>query len=180
MQSGGPISRAHQLFDLARPLELSIPESWRTPCRSVSNATSMGFVSGLKSERSDVFISSRAVLKCWLLMSSMVRKAKACASGTPSAPLCRNSMCAFTCPKTVPKTICPTVPSGIGPFTSRADPPVNESRCTTPTIFWLSTVKIAFCRWGTRIRGGRCLRDFSMFRGIVGRITNRLKAVNVT
>lgn len=48
-------------------------------------------------------------------------------------------------PKIVPKIISPSVPSGIGPFTSRADPPVNESRCTTPTNFRQSTVKIAFC-----------------------------------
>jgi hypothetical protein len=48
---------------------------------------------------------------------------------------CRNTTYAFTFPKIVAKIISPSVPSGIGPFTSRADPPVNESRCTTPTIF---------------------------------------------
>jgi hypothetical protein len=54
-------------------------------------------------------------------------------------------MCAFTFPKTIPKTNCPSVPSGIGPFASRADPPVSHSRCTTPMSLSLSTVKIAFC-----------------------------------
>jgi len=134
-----------QPLDLVRRTELSIPESRRTLSRSVSNAVSMVVCFCTRSERSESCISSSAVLKRWLLSSSMVRKANACASGTPSAPVCRNSMCAFTFPKTVPKTICPSVPSGIGPFTSSADPPVNESRCTTPTTLWLSTVKIAFC-----------------------------------
>jgi hypothetical protein len=35
-------------------------------------------------------------------------------------------MCAFTFPKTVPKAISPRVPSGIGPLTSRVDPPCQR------------------------------------------------------
>ena len=116
------------LFDVDRRAELSIPESWRTLSRKVSNAASIAVCLCPTSEKSGVSICSTAVLKRLLLTESIARKANACARGTPSAPACRNSMCAFTFPKTVPKPISPSVPSGIGPLTSRADPPVNERR----------------------------------------------------
>lgn len=48
-------------------------------------------------------------------------------------------------PKNRTENQLPQCPSGIGPFASRADPPVSDSRCTTPTSLSLSTVKIAFC-----------------------------------
>ena len=140
-----PRFSSRQPFDLARRIESSIPESWRTLWRSVAKAALIGVCFTASPERPGVCISSRALLMRWLLLVFIARKANACASGTPSTPPYRNLMCAFTLPKTVPKTISPSVPSGIGPFTSRAVPPVNESRWSTPMSFWLSTVKIAFC-----------------------------------
>src|SRR5215469_10235871 len=52
-----------QPFDLARRIESSIPESWRTLWRSVAKAASIGVCFPAKSERSEVCISSRALLK---------------------------------------------------------------------------------------------------------------------
>jgi len=170
---------SHAFGPVRRP-EASIPESRRRLSRRVSNAASIDVCFCSTSETPALYICSAAVLKRLLLTSSIVTKANACARGTPSAPVCRNSMCAFTFPKTVPKAISPSVPSGIGPLTSRADPPVNERRWMIPTNFRSSTVKIAFCWWGTRILGGRCLRGLSILRGIVSRITTGSWAVKVT
>jgi hypothetical protein len=99
---------------------------------------------------------------CWaaaaylrLLLSSISRKRKACASATPSAPVCRNSICAVTLPYTVFRINPPMVPFEIGPLARTADPPVSESRWITPTNFDSSTEKIARSLFGTRIRGAR-------------------------
>jgi len=132
-------------FDFVRRPEGSIPESWRTLSHNLlqlSNAP-IGVCFCSMSAKPARCIRSAAALKRWLLTASIARKRNACASGTPSAPVRRNSMCAVTFPKTVLKAISPSVPSGIGPFTSRADPPVNERRWMIPTNFWSSTVKIA-------------------------------------
>jgi hypothetical protein len=99
--SGKALSR--QRFDLVRRPEVSIPESWWTLSRKVSNAASIGVCFCTTSEKLAFCISSVAALKRWLLTASIARKANACASGTPSAPVCRNSMCAFTFPNTVAK-----------------------------------------------------------------------------
>jgi hypothetical protein len=94
----------------------------------------------------------------------MERKRKACVSGMPSAPVCRNSICALTFPYTLHKAISPIVPRGIGPLESTAEPPVSERRCRTPTNRVSSIVNRARSLLGTRMRGGRgLLRVFGNF-----------------
>jgi len=124
------LHRGHT-FDLVRRPEVSIPESWRTLSRNLlqlSTAPSRAVCFCSTSAKPALCICSAAALKRLVLTASIARKRNACASGTPSAPVCRNSMCALTFPKTVLKAISPNVPSGIGPLTSRAAPPVNERR----------------------------------------------------
>jgi hypothetical protein len=77
-----------------------------------------------------------AAIKRFELFSSMARKRNACASGTPSAQVCRNSTCAVTFPKVVRTAISPMVPGAIGPLESTAEPPLTDIRCNTPTK-WL-------------------------------------------
>jgi len=87
--------------------------------------------------------------------SSMPRKRNAWAEVFPSAPTCRNSICAVTFPKTVRKSNPANVPCGSGSSVWITDPPVRDRRCRTPTNRWSRIVNNTRSRLGTRMRAGR-------------------------
>lgn len=87
--------------------------------------------------------------------SSMARNRNACAEVYPSAPTCRNSICAVTLPKMVRRSNPASVPCGSGASVWIADPPVRDRRCRTPTNRWSRIVNNTGSRLGTRIRAGR-------------------------
>jgi len=90
------LSLGSQTFDLVRRPEVSIPESWRRLSRSLrklSNVPSRVVCFCSTSAKPALCICLVAALKRLVLTAPMARKRNACPSGTPSAPVCRNSMC---------------------------------------------------------------------------------------
>jgi len=85
----------------------------------------------------------------------MPRNRNAWAEVFPSAPTCRNSICAVTFPKTVRKSNPANVPCASGSSVWITDPPVRDRRCRTPTNRWSRIVNNTRSRLGTRMRAGR-------------------------